>query len=376
MQIFSKTLPSQTDDYFTGSPAPEDVILFDIETTGLSAEHYQIFLIGCATYQNDHWQLMQWFDDTGKEEQKILASFLLFGQGKKAIVHFNGTRFDLPFVEKRIAAVDESGSLSALNPLPSMQSIDLYQIVKPYKKILGLADYKQQTLETFFGSGRTENTSGEDEVKAYKAYLAGDTSLQNAILEHNSADVEGLLYLTRLLILPRIFESNPTVIKAQADYYKGADGTSREELILTMRIHQMPDGYLPNPIALSADGCYVNISDHKALLKVPMFTGELKYFYANYKDYYYLPVEDQAIHKSIAQFTDPAHRQQATAENCYTRKTSTYLPEWDLFQSPFFKKEYRDKTVWFEFTKEMKMDKQFFTDYSNYVYRHVIEVNE
>jgi len=376
MQIYSKTLSLNTNEFFPDSISPEESLLFDLETTGLSAENNRIFLIGCASWQGDHWQLMQWFDDTGEDEKNILASFLLYSQGKKVLIHFNGNRFDIPFVTRRLALLDESSALSSLNPLPSMQSVDLYQMVKPYKQILGLPDYRQQTLEALVGRDRTENTTGEQEVISYQAFLNGDSSQLSSVLAHNSADVEGLLHLTRLLLLPRIFESNPSVIRAQADYYRGADGTSREELILTMRIHQMPDGYLANPIALSADGCYVNISDHKAIVKVPMFTGELRYFYANYKDYYYLPVEDQAIHKSIAQFTDPNHREQAKAENCYTRKTSTYLPEWDLFRSPFFKKEYRDRTVWFEFTKEMKMDKQFFSDYAGYVYRHVIDANK
>lgn len=57
----------------------------------------------------------------------------------------------------------------------------------------------------------------------------------------------------------------------------------------------------------------------EALLKVPIYEEELKYFYSNYHDYYYLPTEDVALHKSVAGFVDKAHRVNATAATCYTR---------------------------------------------------------
>ena len=37
----------------------------------------------------------------------------------------------------------------------------------------------------------------------------------------------------------------------------------------------------------------------------------LKYFYDNYKDYFYLPKEDTAIHKSVATYVDKDFRQKA-----------------------------------------------------------------
>ena len=83
----------------------------------------------------------------------------------------------------------------------------------------------------------------------------------------------------------------------------------------------------------------------------------MKYFYANYKDYYYLPGQDLAMHKSIASFVDSSRREQAKAENCYTRKTSSFLPG----------------GIFFEFTQEMKRDKDFFSAYATYIYRHIVQ---
>ena len=58
---------------------------------------------------------------------------------------------------------------------------------------------------------------------------------------------------------------------------------------------------------------------------------------------------------------------QATAANCYTRKYSTYLPQWDIFAEPFFKRDYMSKELFFELTDEMKKDRSFFSRYAQYL---------
>ena len=41
-------------------------------------------------------------------------------------------------------------------------------------------------------------------------------------------------------------------------------------------------------------------------------------YYLDYKNYYYLPNEDMAVHKSVAVSVDRTHREKAAPENCYT----------------------------------------------------------
>lgn len=53
----------------------------------------------------------------------------------------------------------------------------------------------------------------------------------------------------------------------------------------------------------------------------------LKYFYPDYQNYYYLPEEDMAIHKSIADSVDPSYRKKATKNTCYTKKAGIFLPQ-------------------------------------------------
>ncbi|GEM_PF-5794944 len=63
---------------------------------------------------------------------------------------------------------------------------------------------------------------------------------------------------------------------------------------------------------------------------IPRYTGELKHFYKDYKNYYYLPAEDQAYHKSVSGFVDRSARVQATARTAYTKKTGTFIPVYDV----------------------------------------------
>lgn len=125
---------------------------------------------------------------------------------------------------------------------------------------------------------------------------------------------------------------------------------------------------LPTEISYGANGCYFNGCGSSGKLRVPIYEGELKYFYSNYKDYYYLPKEDIAIHKSVASFVDKDYRRQATARCCYTRKKSSYLPQWDVLFTPFFKKDYDDKDLYFELTDELKTQRDSFNLYAHHIF--------
>lgn len=436
MQVYHQTIDLVPQAYpLQLAVDPAQALYIDIETTGLSPERDRICLIGCACLQQDRWQLVQWFDDTGTSEQDLLLSFLIFMKKYKALVHYNGERFDLPFLVSRIEKCEPALQLGGEAILNQLHSIDLYKAIRPWKKRLGLENLRQKTLENFIGDGRTEDMDGRQLVEIYRAslqpgpaashegtamHLEGachedaathlqDASLENAsvylqdashedatahlkdassqhsasaedrvrklqqlVLDHNAADVRGLIAITPLYALSDLFRHKLNVRKAQANHYRSYDGEPREEIVLFARIEGVPEEIIPRRITMSADGCYASLLGSEITLKIPLFRGELKFFYANYQDYYYLPAEDAAIHKSLASFVDKSHRVQATAATCYTRKSGAFLPEWTRFRLPFFKKDYKDPYAWFEFQDDMKRDKQFFCDYAAQVLDHII----
>ena len=243
MRIISKSIDFSAQDELLQDIAPlNDFLLLDIETTGLSAEHNAVYLIGCIYHQTDGWNLIQWMDNTGNEEKEVLSSFLLFASGYRILVHYNGDRFDIPFLRKRI----ELHSLT--DTTFDAKTLDLYKVILPYRRVLGLPDYRQQTMEALLGTGRIEDKSGADLVKVYRRFIVDpEPELLTMLLGHNEADVTGLLSLLPLMIYRELDSSEFRVRKAQANYYTDHDGTRREELFIFFRLGRS----LPAPVYAS-----------------------------------------------------------------------------------------------------------------------------
>lgn len=93
------TTAGETIRHFLGDT--ESILFFDIETTGLSPKNASIYLIGAAFLQDKKWTLQQWFAENTAEEEAILDAFLKFAAPYRKLVHFNGTTFDVPFVQAK-----------------------------------------------------------------------------------------------------------------------------------------------------------------------------------------------------------------------------------------------------------------------------------
>lgn len=99
----------------------------------------------------------------------------------------------------------------------------------------------------------------------------------------------------------------------------------------------------------------------KLIIRVPVYEGELKYFYADYKQYFYLPKEDMAIHKSVGIYTEKKSRRQATARTCYQRKQGIYIPQPEAVFAPAFYKDYKTKPMYGDIKKYLN-EKNEITD--------------
>lgn len=339
--------------------APLEQILFlDIETTGFTPSGSQLYLIGCAFFKEGNWQIKQWFAQSPEEEPELLKAFFTFAEGYSYLIHFNGNTFDLPYLKQKIHFYDLPYSFSRF------EGIDIYRRIFPYKNFLKLPNCKQKTIEYFLGVSREDTYSGGELIPVYKDYLSShDYNLYHTLLLHNSDDMKGMLEILPILSYYDLFNYNIKARKVQANYYNDIHGIPRKELLMKL-VFSSP---LPVSVTAMARSCHFKGEGYEGTLIIPIYEEELKYFYANYKDYYYLPTEDAAMHKSIASFVDKEYREQATAATCYTRKFSNYLPQWDILVEPFFKREYKSKELFFELTDEIKKDRQLFSDYASHI---------
>ncbi|MDE6873921.1 MAG: ribonuclease H-like domain-containing protein [Lachnospiraceae bacterium] len=430
---------------FAISPAPADqTLFFDIETTGFSPESSYVYLIGCAFLKDGAVRLRQWFLDDISEEKQLIREFGEFAKNFRALVHYNGTTFDLPYLQKKArrhrlpayflsmpgAGCNEETYCEAEGhagiKLSAPYSLDLYRQLLPCKKLRGLKDLKQKTVEEFLGITRGDVFSGGDLIPVYTEFVgryryecithgnpfwdmdtAGqtgtdvlsvgttssgtkatnhtvphetpdfvDTGLTNmpespakallyVLLLHNCEDIRGLLGISPLLCLPRLISGDFTVeILPEHAADPPETGVS---CLYRRKVLRLDTGW--DPVLLSA--CFrteiakqlpcdaqstsspvcVSLSAASSgslLLVVPVFSGTLKYFFGDYKEYYYLPLEDCAIHKSVAQFVDKEYRRKATKETCYQKKEGHFLPQPEQIITPAFRLHAKDRFSYFE----------------------------
>ncbi|MDE7354280.1 MAG: ribonuclease H-like domain-containing protein [Acetatifactor sp.] len=359
MRISEETLDNFSISYPLDRLAPlERILFFDIETTGFTARSSYLYLIGCAYYRAGKWQTIQWMAENYSQEADILKAFFEFARMYRCLIHFNGNNFDLPFITQKCR------QLSLPYTFEHLQGIDLYKRVSPYKFFLRLPNCKQKTLEQFLGLNRKDVFSGVELIGIYHNYVKNPSEFsENALILHNADDLKGMLEILPILAYYDLFNQPVKAKKAQANYFRDMNGNRRRELILTLSL----DTPLPKAVSFSAQGCYFRGEGAEASLKIPIYEEELKYFYSNYRDYYYLPDEDIALHKSVAGFVDKAYRLPASAANCYTRKAASYLPQWDILFEPFFKRDYKSRELFFELTDELKRDRQAFSSYAAHV---------
>ena len=219
-------------------------------------------------------------------------------------------------------------------------------------------------MEKYLGLEREDAFSGGELIGVYHDYVKDPSEFaRNTLLLHNEDDLKGMLSILPMLSYFDLFNSSLRVKRASANNYKDYSGDTRQELVL---VAELPIE-LPKPVTASACGCYFHGEGNEGSFRIPIYNEEMKYFYANYQDYYYLPEEDVALHKSVATFVEKEHRTQATASTCYTRKASRYLPQFELLFEPIFRREYRSKEVFFELTDELKRDRAAFTEYANHI---------
>ncbi len=345
--------------------APLEQILFlDIETTGFTAKTSYLYLIGCAFYKENRWQMIQWFADDYSQEKELLIAFFEFMKDYSYLIHFNGNNFDLPFLLQKCIQHDLPYDFG------EMDGIDIYRRISPFKFFLKLNNCKQKTIEQFLGLHREDQFSGGELISIYHDYVKDPTdSALKSLLLHNAEDILGMLQCLPILAYSDLLCAPIKVKKVQANSYKNMNGQKCRELFMFVA----PETPLPVSVSYAANDCYFKSENDLITLKVPIIEAELKYFYANYKDYYYLPEEDIALHKSVASFVEKEHRQQANAHNCYTRKHSDYLPQWDRLFSPMFLKDYDSKEYFFELTDDMKRDRQAFNQYAQHVISMMVE---
>ena len=233
------TQPVPSDIYTIG--APEDVLFFDIETTGLSARSAGLYLIGILTYTADasiakdsiiavssdeaqisaipsahraanaptsitaspdhnepkaagHWTLLQYFCEDVADEPAVLQAFFELLCTKKILISYNGDGFDIPFLRHM---VEQYGLPYSFD---TVESFDLFKKFRPLKRLLDLPDLKLKSCERFLGIDREDRFTGGELIEVYFEWQKTKApALLDTLLLHNAEDIANLPNLLPLL---------------------------------------------------------------------------------------------------------------------------------------------------------------------------------
>lgn len=344
-----------TEQFFT-----KDAIFFDIETTGFSPNTSTVYLIGCMYRDGQDLIISQFFAEDKSEEPKILEEFLTLLSNFTTIISFNGIGFDVPFLKSKC---DRYGLKEHFK---DFEYIDIFKLINNIKFLLKLTNYKQKTIESFLGVSREDRFSGGELINVYEQYITAPNPEGEALLLlHNFEDITGMLDLMPILSYQQILFGGFSVKSVELTPYTGYEGKESQELIICLE----NDYAVPTRVSCQHENFYIIMNKDVTKVRIPLYEGELKYFYPNYKDYFYLPKEDMAIHKSVANFVDKQYRERAKASNCYNRKSGRFLPQYDNIMNPGFKEEYKDKYSYFELTDDFLHSDVMLRRYVKHIFR-------
>ena len=363
------------EDFSFIGPA-ERLIFFDIETTGLRAGRAELYLIGVLRLEEGRWILSQWFSESMEDEEALLDELqsLIAEKRKEApgrqpiLVSYNGDGFDIPFISQCLRAYGRQDITK------SVLSFDLYRHFRGLKSILGLRSMKLKAVEGFLGIAREDCYGGGELIPVYEEYRrlkshGGDEERRKELLKllllHNAEDISNLPHVCRLNSYSSLLSGGYVLDGAEL-----VNVDKRASLDLRLSL----SSGLPSEFAYEDEHYVISASGSRADLlniAVNLYEGELRYFFADHKNYYYLPMEDRAIHRSVGEFVERSKRKPATRQNCYERRQGLFLPEPEIIFAPVLYREYKGDTMYAELREDMLEDGERLLGYGASVLRYL-----
>lgn len=346
-----------------GNVSLEDALLYDIETTGLNPKASQLYLLGILLFHKENSEFIQYFAESVRDEEEILEQFFQLCQTKKVLISFNGEGFDNRFIE---AMAKSYGKLPFhLN----LKQLDLFKLIRKRKKFYGLESCSLKSCERFLGIHRDDHCSGGELISVYQEYLQDkDSEKKNLLFLHNREDIQNLPALFSLLAYENIFQGNIHFQRAELlvrDEMKEKNDNHQKDKSLQIKDLELEErqnsrtseklclrfslpSSVPVPLTLTPKNFLLEIKETSLCLTVPLYQGELCYFFKDYKDYEFIPSEDRAVHKSLVNMYPKEMREKAKASTAYQKMKTSFLP---VFQEgeKVFKKTYQDKQCFIPF---------------------------
>lgn len=170
------------------------IAYFDIETTGFEKDKDYIILISLGYFDKQGlFNIKQYFAEELEDEIKVLRAFEKDLKSFGRWCSYNGLAFDEPFILRRLQKNGLDYNLPA-------EHIDLYRMIRPYYKQLGMERCNLKTVEKHLGVEREDQIDGGMSVELYYRYLSTkEEELKDIIMLHNYEDVLNLPLIFNLI---------------------------------------------------------------------------------------------------------------------------------------------------------------------------------
>ena len=173
--------------------------IFDIETTGLSAQRgNKIILTACLIPNSKGVTITQFLAENPYEEDRVIMATMDFLKDESIdyLITYNGASFDIPFMKQRLATKN-------LPYVLNMYEFDLYNFIRSNTGLKSqIGSLSQKNVERHFGisSNRKDVISGRESVKLFAEYAINqDSVIEKIILTHNREDVLQLCHLFNII---------------------------------------------------------------------------------------------------------------------------------------------------------------------------------
>jgi hypothetical protein len=188
----------------------DDILIFDIETTGFSRQSTKVMLIGYVEMSQGIGKLSQLFCNSLSEEKEILIDFMNTIKNYTYFMTYNGDAFDIPYLNARYKANGIDFTID------KSRNIDMLKFTRKHINELQLDNYKLKSVEKLLGIHRSDEISGKESIDLYFSYLKShDKLLLDKILLHNYDDIKNmypLLGLTDLVSREKLETFLPKLI--------------------------------------------------------------------------------------------------------------------------------------------------------------------
>ena len=264
----------------------EDECILDIQTSG---RYWRTGLLEAVSVITGRTQIT-WYSEEEKDEYEILVKLSDVLRDISQLITFNGHSFDIPWLTKKIAAYGMS------DPFAGKHFQDLYLKYRPLSGFLSLSSAKLSSFaEKLYGSTASGcsdacKTALIRSFDTLDGFLNGDFEL----LDTSGDEVPDAVVYTL-----KIKTALPETLSLHDEIYHLAFGAG-------------------SGCQIAQNSCSGESKwSTEVKLCVHIRNGSIRCYHTDVSNYFYLPLEGYAVHKTMAEYVDKTRKEKAVRENCF-----------------------------------------------------------